>query len=79
LAFVDVSVTQRVGRFTITGFGSFFSDTCDGVSHPWSADVAGESGRFAGGKVDVVAFMFACGAVESATDEAVQTVLLRTR
>jgi hypothetical protein len=31
LAFVDVSVTQRVGRFTITGFVSFFSDACDGV------------------------------------------------
>jgi hypothetical protein len=47
--------------------------------HPWSADVAGESGSFAGGKVDVDVFMFACGAVECATDEAIQTVRLRTR
>jgi hypothetical protein len=78
-AFVDVTVTQRVGRFTITGFGSFFTDTCDGASHPWSADVTGQNGRFAGGKANVDAFMFACGPVECATDEAIQTIRLRPR
>jgi hypothetical protein len=76
-AFVDVSVTQRVGRFTITGFGEAFADPCDGQSHPWSADVTGSNGRFAGGKATVDAFMFACGAVECATAEAIQTIRLR--
>lgn len=78
-AFVDVSVTQRVGRFTITGFGEVFADPCDGQSHPWSVDVTGSNGKFAGGKASVDAFMFACGAFECATDEAIQTVRLRPR
>jgi hypothetical protein len=78
-AFVDVSVTQSVGRFTITGFGFVSADPCDGQSHPWSVDVSGSNGRFAGGKASVDAFMFACGAFECATDEAIQNVRLRPR
>jgi Family of unknown function (DUF6299) len=78
-AFVDVSVTQRVGRFTITGFGEVFADPCDGQSHPWSVDVTGSNGKFAGGKANVDAFMFACGAVECTTAEATQTIRLRPR
>jgi Family of unknown function (DUF6299) len=78
-AFVDVTVTQRVGRFTITGFGEVSADPCDGQSHPWSLGVTGSNGRFAGGKANVDAFMFACGPVECATDEAIQTVRLRPR
>lgn len=78
-AFVDITVTQQVGRFTITGFGSIFSETCDGQSHPWSVDVTGSNGKFAGGKANVDASMFACGAIECATADAMQTVRLRTR
>jgi hypothetical protein len=78
-AFVDVSVTQTVGRFTITGFGEVSADPCDGQSHPWSLDVTGSNGKFAGGKASVDAFMFACGPFECATDEATQTVRLRRR
>jgi hypothetical protein len=78
-AFVDVTVTQRVGRFTITGFGEVFADPCDGQSHPWSVDVTGSNGKFAGGKANVDAFMFACGPVECATAEANRTIRLRPR
>jgi hypothetical protein len=78
-AFVDVTVTQRVGRFIISGFGSIFADPCDGQSHPWSMDVTGSNGKFAGGKADVDASMLACGPVECATDEAIQTIRLRTK
>jgi uncharacterized protein DUF6299 len=78
-AFIDVSVTQRVGRFTISGFGEVSADPCDGQSHPWSVDVAGSNGKFSGGKVRVDAFMFACGAFECATAEAIQTVRLRPK
>lgn len=78
-AFVDASVTQSVGRFTITGFGEAFADPCDGQSHPWSVAVTGSNGKFAGGKASVDAFMFACGAFECATDEAIQNVRLRPR
>jgi hypothetical protein len=78
-AFIDITVTQRVGRFIISGFNSIFSDTCDGQSHPWSVDVSGSNGKFAGGKVNVDASMFACGAIECATADVTQTVRLRTR
>lgn len=76
-AFVDVTVSQRVGRFTITGFGEVVADPCDGQSHPWTLDATGSNGSFAGGKATVDAFMFACGFFECVTDEAVQTVRLR--
>lgn len=78
-AFVDVTVTQTVGRFTISGFGEIFADPCDGQSHPWSLDVTGSNGKFAGGKANVDAFMFACGAIECATDETSQAIRLRPR
>jgi hypothetical protein len=76
-AFVDVTVSQHVGRFTITGFGEVVADPCDGQSHAWTLDVAGSNGRFAGGKATIDAFMFACGFFECVTDEAVQNVRLR--
>jgi hypothetical protein len=74
-----VTVTQRVGRFIISGFGSIFADPCDGQSHPWSVDVTGSNGKFAGGKARVDAFIGACGVFECANDEAIQTVQLRPR
>jgi Family of unknown function (DUF6299) len=77
-AFVQVSVTQSVGRFTITGFGSVSAGPCDGQPHPWSVDVTGFNGKFAGGTVSVDAFIFACS-LGCATDEASQTVRLRPR
>jgi hypothetical protein len=76
-AFVDVTVSQRVGRFTITGFGEVVADPCDGESHAWQLDVTGSNGKFAGGKASVDAFMFACGFLECAFDETVQSVRLR--
>ena len=78
-SFVDVTVSQRVGRFTISGFGEVFADPCDGQSHQWSLDVTGSNGKFAGGKASVDAFMFACGPFECATDEAIQSIRLRPR
>jgi Family of unknown function (DUF6299) len=78
-AFLDLSVTQSVGRFTISGFAAPDAEPCDGQPHPWSADVTGSNGRFAGGKASVDAFMFACNALTCASDEAIQTVRLRAR
>jgi hypothetical protein len=76
---VDVSVTQPVGRFTIIGSGDASADPCDGQSHPWSADVSGTTGKFAGGKATIDAFLIACGPLGCATDEVIQTVRLRHR
>jgi hypothetical protein len=75
-AFVDVTVTQRVGRFTITGFNEISADPCDGQSHPWSVDVTGSNGKFAGGKALLDASMFACGVFDCATADANQTIRL---
>jgi len=77
--FIDISgnVAQAVGRFVIRGsFDVFDVNTCDGSSHPWSADVFPDNGKFAGGKTLTVAFSFACGAFECADGFTKQTVHL---
>jgi hypothetical protein len=78
--FIDVFIDarQKVGRFTVVGFGEFFDfDTCDGESHTWSAEVFPDNGKFAGGKTLTLAFAFACGAFECAESFVEQTVQLR--
>jgi hypothetical protein len=76
-AFIDVSVTQRVGRFTVDGQGQGLVGPCDGESHSWRFDVTGRTGSFAGGRADVYASLFACGSVGCVDDEATQTLLLQ--
>ncbi len=64
------SVSQTVGRIgTIRGDFSIPVDagTCDGLSHPWSATVSPQAGKFSGGKSLTVAFSFACGRFECAS------------
>jgi hypothetical protein len=48
VAFIEASLSQSVGRFTIRGFG-FTEVLCDGTAQPWSAEVMGETGLFKGG------------------------------
>ena len=78
--FIDISgeVAQPVGRFATIrgGFGFFEDGTCDGTSHRWTADVAPENGKFAGGKTLTVTFTFACGPFECADGFMEQTVKL---
>jgi hypothetical protein len=59
-AFLDVQVTQTVGRVKITGFGST-ELTCDGTDRPWSLDVLSDNGVVKGGKAATVSFGVACG------------------
>jgi hypothetical protein len=78
--FVDIFVdaSQRVGRFTIRGFGEFFDvTTCDGTSHTWSAQVVPDNGKFAGGKAMTVTFAETCGVIECADGFLEQTIQLR--
>lgn len=78
--FVDlfVDASQNVGRFTISGVGSFFeARTCDGLSHPWSADVVPQNGKFAGGKSLTTTFSFSCGPFQCTSGFLEQTVQLR--
>jgi len=78
-ALIFVTVTQSAGRFTISGSTNLDADPCDGQPHPWSAEVTGDDGRFAGGKASVDAFMLACITNTCLTDEVIQTVHLRAK
>lgn len=74
---VFVQASQNVGRFTISGSGSF-SDarTCDGTPHAWSADVVPQNGKFAGGKSLTMTFTFACGPFQCTSGFNEQTIQL---
>jgi len=76
---MSTNARQNVGRlFTIVGDGSFSdTGTCDGLPHPWSADVVPQSGKFAGGKAMTVTFAFTCGPFECAFGFAEHKVQLR--
>ncbi|HEU5325012.1 MAG TPA: DUF6299 family protein [Candidatus Limnocylindria bacterium] len=58
-AFIDIALTQRVGRFTVRGFG-FAEATCDGTAQPWTAEVFGDTGLFKGGQATASVFGQAC-------------------
>jgi hypothetical protein len=74
---IGLDVAQRVGRFTIRGFGAQVDESCPTSPTPWSIDVTGDNGKFLGGAVQVNAFAFACGAFECADDFVSRTVRLR--
>lgn len=71
------NVTQTVGRFKIEGFFNTFDMQCDGEVHPWSADVTGSNGKFAGGRAMTVTIGFSCGIVFCTQAFVEQTVLLK--
>jgi hypothetical protein len=75
---VDVAgeVAQSVERVATIRDLFFVSDiqTCDGTPHPWSAQVAPETGKFAGGKAQVITFWFACGQLDCTNGTIQQTV-----
>jgi hypothetical protein len=77
-AAVETSLSQRVGRFTIHGFG-FSGVVCDGTVQAWTAEVLPENGKFAGGKAATVALAFACGAFQCGIGFEERTVQLRGR
>jgi len=78
-SFLDIELSQKVGRVaTIRGFTSL-EVVCDGVVHPWSAIITPESGEFRGGKGASVTFAVACGAFECGLDFEERKVQLSRR
>ena len=78
-SFIDVELSQKVGRVaTIRGFGSI-EVVCDGVTHQWSVTVSPESGEFRGGKGASVTFAVACGVFECGLDFEERLVQLSRR
>lgn len=75
-AFLDMELTQRVGRMLIRGYGGT-EVTCDGVQRPWSAVIAGENGLFKGGKAANLTTTVACGDFDCAVDFIETTVQLK--
>lgn len=51
---LNLSARQNVGRFTISGGGSFQPpydpNQCDGTPQPWAVEAKPQNGKFAGGK-----------------------------
>jgi hypothetical protein len=74
--FIDVQVSQTVGRVKLTGEG-FTTFVCDGVTHVWAAEVGSSNGKFAGGKATVQLFAFVCTATGCADANAERTVTLK--
>ena len=58
-AFLEISLSQSVGRFTVTGFGGA-EMACDGTAQSWTAEVIGSTGKFKGGRAEAVVFASAC-------------------
>jgi len=74
--FIDLQVSQIVGRFRISGVG-FATFICDGSTQAWFADVFSDDGKFGGGKASVRAFALAC--TEGGCDEMELTATVTLR
>jgi hypothetical protein len=75
-AFIDVQLTQTVGRFIVSGFGES-EIVCDGTTQPWSVEVFGSSGLFKGGRALSVTTAVACGLFDCGFDFEETSVKLR--
>jgi hypothetical protein len=76
-AFIDVQLTQNVGRIaTVTGFGET-GFTCDGTTQAWSVEVVPLSGLFKGGRAVAMTFAVACGPVECGENDVTRSIRLR--
>lgn len=77
-AFLEVTVSQFVGRLKINGF-SGTDVTCDGATRPWTLEVPGDNGIFKGGKAVTVTLAVGCGVFECGVDFEERTVQLSRR
>jgi hypothetical protein len=59
-AFIDLSLSQKVGKRTIEGFGSAELSACGPTPTQWTVVLEGFNGRFAGGNATGDVSMFSC-------------------
>lgn len=74
---LSIDLRQRVGRIVIRGFASGFDGPCNGDLIPWSMEVAGDNGKFAGGSAEANVFASGCGLAECIEVAVSRTVRLR--
>ncbi|MGI5211736.1 hypothetical protein [Plantactinospora sp. CA-290183] len=80
LARVDGELRQRAGRLIVSGRFTTGALTCDGTPRRWAAEVAGDNGRFAGGRATARVRAEGCpDAVTCLSDVAESTVQLTRR
>jgi hypothetical protein len=75
-AWMEVQVSQRVGRFTIRGYG-WTSAPCTDTAQPWSIELVASDGVFKGGNVLSLISAVACGNAGCGHDSEEATVRLR--
>ena len=75
-AFIDLQLTQRVGRLLIRGYGGT-AVACTGEPEPWTVFITGDNGTFKGGKAVNVTFGLACNVTGCGDYVADQTVQLK--
>jgi len=76
--FLDVQLSQKVGRVaTVSGFGET-GFTCDGTTQPWNVEVFPFSGLFKGGKAASVTVAVACGILFCGSDQVTRSISLRS-
>lgn len=76
-SFIEVELTQAVGRFSISGFGVVEDFVCDGTTQLWSVEVFGSNGQFKGGRAVAVTLAVACDAMGCSEDFEETRVMLR--
>jgi hypothetical protein len=67
-SFVDVTLSQKVGRVATVQGENSVDVTCDSAAHPWSVAITPFSGAFRGGKAASVSLAVACGAFDCSLD-----------
>ncbi len=75
--FLDMVLTEPVGRRTLMGFSFVELSECSAAPVPWEAQFSSEDGQFRGGPVTVEVFAQACGPIFCASDAPVRKVQLR--
>jgi len=79
---VNVVAWQELGRFLALGFGMIQEQaTCDGILHPWSADIYSEPAlrKFVGGRAMTVSSASSFGSYGGGTASLEQEVILRAK